>query len=270
MIINDSGSQHLTANDLFTVKAYSAGYYRGNDDQLTVQVGKNNNFIYNINGASAFTAAGGPVAVASVVGAGAGLTANGTITLTRGASAGSWTLTGNAQYPNMVITSTSASTVTIDADNDGTNDITLDLSGKWNANNTASFTVTAGPAPQVSAVTVHGSGTVDLLATLNTLKTTLEAHDVTSVSGQIADLKNIQTQVLQKQTEAGAKASSLDLASSNHTAFTEQLTSMKSGIEDADLAKLITSFQMQQIALQASYNLAAQIGKMTIMNYLTP
>ncbi len=268
MTINDSGSQHLTANDLFTVNAYSAGYYRGNDDQLTVQVGKSNNFVYNIKGSSAFTAANGPIAAASVVGAGAGLTVDDTITLTRGASAGSWSLTSNSQYPNMVITSTSATTVTIDADNDGTNDVTLDLSGKWNANNTASFTITAGASSQVSAVTVHGPGSVDLLKTLNALKSALTAHDMTAVSAQIADLKNIQTQVLQKQTEAGAKASSLDLTSTNHTAFTEQLASMKSGIEDADLAKLITSFQMQQIALQASYNLAAQIGKMTIMTYL--
>jgi len=43
---------------------------------------------------------------------------------------------------------------------------------------------------------------------------------------------------------------------------------MKSDIEDADLDKLIISYRMEQIALEASYNLAAQIGKMTILDYL--
>jgi flagellin-like hook-associated protein FlgL len=269
-----AGKQALAANDLFTVNAYTAGYYRGNDDQLTMQVGKNNNFAYNVTGASAFTAANGPVASASVAGIGSGLTADDKITLTRGGSAGSWTLTTNAQYPKMAITSQSASKITIDADGDKKDDITLDLSGNWNASDTVSFSVTAGTTgppvttPAVSAVTVSGPGTVDLLKTLNALKSALTAHDVTAVSAQIDDLKNIQTQVLQAQTEAGAKASSLTTTSTNLTSFNERITSLKSGIEDADLSKLIISYQMEMTAMQSAYNMAAKIGKMTILDYL--
>jgi flagellin-like hook-associated protein FlgL len=43
---------------------------------------------------------------------------------------------------------------------------------------------------------------------------------------------------------------------------------MKSGVEDIDQAKIIMSYQMEQVAMEASYNLAAQIGKMTILNFL--
>jgi flagellar hook-associated protein 3 FlgL len=267
-----AGSQALSTDDLFTVNGYTGGYYRGNDDQMAVQIGKNNNFTYNITGSSAFTAANGPVATASLTGGtGNTLTTNGTIMLTRGNSAGSWVLTNHAEYPNMAIASTSANSVTIDTDGAGagTDIITLSLSGQWSANNTASFSITGGtPGIVGSAVTVHGPRTVDLLTTLSALKTALTAHDTAAVSAQIDDLTNIQTQVLEKQTEAGSKSSSLELTSTSLAAFKEQITSMKSGIEDIDLAKLITSYQMNETALQSAYNLAAKIGKLTIMDYL--
>jgi len=263
-----AGTKPMAAGDLFSVTGYAGGYYRGNDDQLTIQISKSNNFAYNVTGSSAFTAANGPVAQASVIGAGAGLTTNDTISMTRGAGAGSWALTGHAQYPNMKITSANAASVTIDADNDGTDDILLDLSGKWTAGNAASFSITAGPPPSVGPVFVSGPGTVDLLTTLQDLKTALKQHNVSDIFAQIEKLIIAEKKILEKQTEAGSKMSSLDLAAGNHKAFSEQVISLKSKIEDADLAKLIMSIQMKQIAMQASYNLSAQIGKMTILDYL--
>jgi len=154
-------------------------------------------------------------------------------------------------------------------DGSGADMITLRLSGEWSAGNTVSLSITGGtPGTVFSTVEVEGPGTVDLLGTLYALKAALEAHDENAVAAQIDDLKVIQTQVLQAQTEAVAKASNLDLINNNLTALNEQITSMKSKIEDADLDKLIVSYQMEQIALEASYNLAAQIGKMTILDYL--
>ena len=265
-----AGTQNLTADDLFTVNAYTAGYYQGNDNSLTIQAGKNNNYIYNITGSDAFTAANGPTATAAITNSGA-LTVEDTITLARGETAGSWTITNNDQYPDMAITSVTDTQITIDADSNGTNDITLSLSGEWQKGNTASFTIIEGGTPQtpvLSSVKVEGPGTVDLLGTLKALKSALETHDLDGVSAQIDDLKDIQTQVLQAQTEAGAKISNLELTSNNLTALNEQIKSMKSDIEDVDLDKLIVSYQIEQVALEASYNLAAQIGRMTILDYL--
>lgn len=165
-----AGTTALTANDLFTVNAYPAGYYQGNDDELTVQVGKDNNFSYNITGAAAFTAT--------------------------------------------------------------------------------------------------GAGTVDLLTILRSLKSSLEAHDPAAVSAQVDNLIIAHTQVLQAQTKAGAKAGSLINTSSRLTSLNEQITSLKSGIDDVDLSKLIVSYQMEQTAMEASYNMAAKIGKMSILDYL--
>ena len=259
-------------NDLFSVNANTAGYYRGNDDNLTLQAGKGNNFIYNITGSDAFTNAKGPVAAASI-GALSNLTANDTITLTRGVTAGTWTLAHTNDdiatgYPNMQIVSMNATAVTISVDGNAANNITVNLSGTWQANNVAGFSVTAGAPPSLSAVEVNGPGTVDLMTTLNRLKNALEDGDIDVIAAQIADLKIAQTQILTAQTQAGEKMRSLGLTSQNHTAFNEQIISMKSDIEDADLEKIIMQFQMQQIAMQSSYNLASQIGKMTILDYI--
>ena len=264
-------ARNLAANDLFTVNAYPAGSYRGDGDNLTMQIGKNNNFIYNIAGSSAFTAANGPVATASLTtGTGTTLTKDDTIMLTRGGTAGSWTLTNQANYPGMVIDSQNESAVTIDVDGTGTDVIKLSLSGEWSANNTASFTITGGaPGTVSSAVNVRGPGTVDLLTTLTAIKTAMEDNDGNAITARIEELQVAQTQVVTHLASVGTKINSLTLTQENHTAFNEQITNMSSNIENADLSKLIIAYQMKQTALQASYSMAAQIGKMTILDYLT-
>ncbi len=45
----------LTADDLFSVKGRVAGYYDGNGEDMSVEVGKNNSFDYNVTGEAAFT-----------------------------------------------------------------------------------------------------------------------------------------------------------------------------------------------------------------------
>jgi len=43
---------------------------------------------------------------------------------------------------------------------------------------------------------------------------------------------------------------------------------MLADVENAKMESLITAFLMKQIAMQASYSMAAKIGEMTIMSYL--
>ncbi len=268
---------NLAANDLFMVNAYPAGSYRGDGDNLTLQIGKNNNFIYNITGSSAFTAANGPTATASLTtGTGTTLTKDDNIVLTRGATAGSWTLNNHTQYPNMVIASVSDAAVNIDVDGTGTDIIKLSLSGTetWSANNTASFSITGstvGPPatqPSLSSVTVRGPGTVDLLATLTAIKTAVEDNDGNVISGRIDELQVAQTQVVTHLASVGTKINSLTVAKESNTALNAQVTNLDTELEKADLAALIVAYQMKQTALQASYRMAADIGKMTIMDYL--
>lgn len=171
MTFTDNGARHLAANDLFQASGYAAGYYRGNNDKMSVGIGKNNNFNYNITGSDIFTTQSG--------------------------------------------------------------------------------------------------GSADIFQHLNDLKTALESNDAEGIRAQIDNLKNAQTQVTQYESSCGSKINSLDTTKSNHEDLDLLITSMMSTVEDADVTKLITDFQMKQIAMQASYNMAAQIGKMTILDYLT-
>jgi flagellar hook-associated protein 3 len=50
----DSGTKHLAAGDMFSVHAYAAGYYRGDNANLTIDVGKDVAINYNITGEMAF------------------------------------------------------------------------------------------------------------------------------------------------------------------------------------------------------------------------
>jgi flagellin-like hook-associated protein FlgL len=45
----------LTTDDLFSVKGRVAGYYNGDGVDLSVEVGRNNSFSYNVSGEAAFT-----------------------------------------------------------------------------------------------------------------------------------------------------------------------------------------------------------------------
>ena len=54
-----AGSNDLTANDIFYVNASAPGYYNGNGEELSVEIGKDTPFDYSISGESVFTDNGG-------------------------------------------------------------------------------------------------------------------------------------------------------------------------------------------------------------------
>jgi flagellar hook-associated protein 3 FlgL len=170
MTFSDTGARHLATNDIFKVSGYAAGHYRGNSDQMSVEIGKNNDFEHNIAGSHVFTSQTG--------------------------------------------------------------------------------------------------GSADLFQHLHDLKTALENDNAAGIRAQIDNLNNARTQVIQYQAQSGSKINSLETTKNNHEDLELQITSMMSQVEDADVTKLITEFQMKQIAMKASYSMAAQIGRMTILDYL--
>lgn len=90
---------------------------------------------------------------------------DGTVTATRGATAGSWTFAGD--YANASLVSADATTVRISLDGSGTTDVTLTLAGTWGAGDTAAFTLdhtaTAGLRDidlNLTGVTLPGGATI--------------------------------------------------------------------------------------------------------------
>ncbi|MCE5264219.1 MAG: flagellar hook-associated protein FlgL [Deltaproteobacteria bacterium] len=114
------------------------------------------------------------------------------------------------------------------------------------------------------------SGTgVDVFKTLNDLKNALENNDAGGISGQLENLKNAQEQVLLNQSLCGTKASHIAMAKSSLTNLDERLTSLLSTAQNANLEELASRLSMQEIALQASYAMAAKISDTTILKFLT-
>ncbi|MBA7572355.1 hypothetical protein ES708_14135 [subsurface metagenome] len=95
----------------------------------------------------------------------------GTMELTRGADASTWTITGYGGYTNATVLAADATTVTLALDAGGTTDVTLTLGGgAWAVDDTATFTLTHTPVtaaldinmtmPAVTGATIGTSGVV--------------------------------------------------------------------------------------------------------------
>ena len=165
-----AGAKAFGENDVFVVDATADGYYRGNNDGLSVTINQGMSVTYNITGAKAFTASG-------------------------------------------------------------------------------------------------GSG-VDVFKTLNDLKNALNGNDSQGISAQLENLKNAQDQIMLNQSLCGTNANHIEMAKNNLDNLDEKLTSLLSDAQDADLTDYATQLSMKELALQASYSLAARISSMTILNFL--
>jgi flagellar hook-associated protein 3 FlgL len=118
------------------------------------------------------------------------------------------------------------------------------------------------------AFTATGGGSVDVFKTLNDLKDALDGNDVQGISDQLDNLKKAQDQVVLNQSLCGTKANHIEMAKSNLDTLDEKLTSLLSEAQDADLAELATKLSMKEIALQASYAMAAKISDISILKFL--
>ncbi len=169
LTLTDSGLNHLTTGDMFSVHAYKAGYYRGNDNDLTTDIGREASIAYNITGQAAF----------------------------------------------------------------------------------------AG-----------GAGGVDVLKILDDLKTALLNNDQQGVLAQVDTLKKASDQMSFSQSKVGTTMNRIELAKSNLQDLSEQLTTLTSNTEDADITELITNQAKLQVILQASYITASKIGGNTILDFM--
>jgi flagellar hook-associated protein 3 FlgL len=118
------------------------------------------------------------------------------------------------------------------------------------------------------AFTAAGSHGADIFKVLGDLKEALENNDIGGISGQLENLQNAQRQLTLNQSLCGAKASHIELTRNNLAELDAKLTSLLSEAQDADLADLATRLSMKEIALQATYAMAGQIGRSSILNFL--
>ena len=118
------------------------------------------------------------------------------------------------------------------------------------------------------AFTDRGRGAVDLFAALESLKTALEQGDRAGVIAQVDRLTTAQDTIRQYVAESGARRSSLQISKENYQVLDDKIAGLVSATEDVDLERLVVEFKMKETALQASYAMSVQIGRMSILEYL--
>jgi flagellar hook-associated protein 3 FlgL len=88
------------------------------------------------------------------------------------------------------------------------------------------------------------------------------------LSGQITNLQQIVSDITAQAAHSGVVSQQVDAVSKQLAGTKIQATQFVSDIEDADLPTALTKLQQDQLQLQASARMAANIGQMSLLNFL--
>jgi flagellar hook-associated protein 3 FlgL len=112
------------------------------------------------------------------------------------------------------------------------------------------------------------AGGVDIFAVLNNFRQALETNDTTGIRNAIDQLRTAQNQILHGVAETGAKMNRLLTSQSRLSDLKFQTTKVLSQVQDADMVDLTIQFTNNEAALKASYQVAARIGGMSILDFI--
>ncbi|NPV05737.1 MAG: hypothetical protein HPY67_13485 [Syntrophaceae bacterium] len=280
----DDGTTDLTAGDLFTVNAYAGG--RTTDARVEApQAAANNAFAGTVALDASSGTYGGQsnrtYVVQFVNGGGAVGEADYRISTDGGKT---WGAVQTAPWGDTITVDDSAGheqvlrfTAAGPADGFAENDlfyVNVYAPGVYSGNGEDLSVATGRGSRMVynvtgeEAFTDRGRGTVDLFAALESLKTALEQGDRAGVIAQVDRLTTAQDTIRQYVAESGARRSSLQISKQNYQVLDDKIAGLVSATEGVDLERLIVEFKMKETALQASYAMSVQIGRMSILQYL--
>ncbi len=97
---------------------------------------------------------------------------------------------------------------------------------------------------------------------------TQQADQTNTVSAQIGDVDTILNVALNARTTVGQTIQNLQTVASLQSSQVLNNTAVQSGIEDADIAKVITAFSQTQTALQAAYGTTTKLESKSLFDYL--
>jgi flagellar hook-associated protein 3 FlgL len=286
------GTNPFGENDVFYVNATAAGYYQGNDENLSIPINRGTNDEYSLTGAEVFTAAGaGGVdvfqtlhalrdalasdAIANTAGGGAPVTA---ATLLKDIDG----YTGYSNTDTIHLEGTDTSGNVVSDDTLAITDTTTvgDLLGKIGS---AFGDATATIASDGKLKVVDNTSGASLLAVTIGIRNMGGSSDSTLqfnegqtfiidqakvLSDQVADLQKAQKQILVNQAECGTKTAHLEIVKNNVTAFNESLSSLLSETQDANVTELAMKLSIKEIALKTSYSIAAKLNSTSILDFL--
>ena len=97
---------------------------------------------------------------------------------------------------------------------------------------------------------------------------TQQADIVNTLSTQIGDIDRTLQQTLSSRSQVGAVIQQVQALSNDSNAQVLNDTKVQSGIEDADIAKVVSQFSQTQTALQAAYGTTTRLESKTLFDYL--
>ena len=117
---------------------------------------------------------------------------------------------------------------------------------------------------------VFGTSTtgVDILGTLNNLKSSLENNNLDGINIAAGNLDSAMNQLNNVRSEVGARMNRLETTKGFLSKLSVDLTGYKSEVEDADITRVITELAMQQNVLEASKASVSNVLHQSLLNFL--
>lgn len=292
------GAGTFGANDIFYVNAAPAGYYQGNDENLSTNIDRGTSYEYSLTGAEVFTAAGaGGVDIFTALADLHAALTNDAVANTTGGTTPPTPIDANTLIKDIDGYTGYQVTDYIRLEGTDTNGIAVmdntliilatttvdDLLSQIESKFGAVGDVTAFIASDGKLKVTDNTSGASLLTVRITVKNTAGTDDGTLIfnegqtftidqqkvlSDQMTNLENAQTQILLNQSLCGTKAGHIEVVKNNVTQFDESLTSLLSSAQDANITELAVRMSVQELAMQEAYAIAAKIGENTILNFL--
>ncbi len=117
-------------------------------------------------------------------------------------------------------------------------------------------------------VTADDPAFAGLLAALGQARAAHLADDRAGLQSAMAGLGTAFDRLLDVRAELGTKAARLESVADAHQAGLVYLDEMISGIEDADLAAVLTRIAGDQASLEATYTVTGRLASLSLANYL--
>ena len=112
------------------------------------------------------------------------------------------------------------------------------------------------------------SDDIDILGTLDDLKTALEGNDRDGINNAVANLDDAMDHLSEVRAEIGARINRLETAKEYLSKLNLDLIEYKSEVEDADITDVITQLAMQQNVLEMSRAVAARTLQQSLLDFL--
>jgi flagellar hook-associated protein 3 FlgL len=142
------------------------------------------------------------------------------------------------------------------------------------AGNTAAIRREIGPNVQidlnVSGRSVLGDGSSGLIATLRTVVADLRAGDTAALQGgDLAAIDAGHETIVTARATVGARANRLESAAARLADVEDTSSRLLSETEDADMAKTLIDFSMQQAVYQSALKAGANVIQPSLMDFLS-